>query len=168
VPVLTARPVDIPVNDQMRLLAGFAMQPVVAAAVGFVSFPAIDLSGRAIGLYAGVPANSLDAAISIAAGAAMVAFVITLVVAVPAVIVGVRRGMLTRNRVLLAGMILGNLPLALIAVLATANGDLASGVGLGAAIRAFITGSLFGLAGASVFWAIAKSACGPPRSSSPH
>jgi hypothetical protein len=163
--IRTARPVDIPVNDQMRLLAGFAVQPVVAAAVGFMSFPAIDLSGRAIGLYVGVPANKLDAAISIAAGAAMVAF-FTVFVAVPAVIFGVRRGMLTRNRVLLAGVILGNLPLALIAVLATANGSLASGVGPAAAIRAFIIGSLFGLAGAAVFWAIARSACAPPSRSS--
>lgn len=147
-------------------MAGFAIQPVVAAAAGFLLFPLFERNAYI--LYGPHQTDRLQAAISIAAGAAMVAIPVTLL-AVPIVIFGVRRGIVTWNRVLLAGVILGNLPLALIAVLATAHGDLASGVGLGAAVRAFTIGSLFGIAGAAVFWAIARSACAPlSRSSSPH
>jgi hypothetical protein len=59
--------------DEVKLFAGLAVQPFLAAGVAFVSFPLVllDRSGRT--LAGGFPSNPTDAAISVALGVGVVA-----------------------------------------------------------------------------------------------
>ena len=152
-----------PAQD-MRLLVAFAVQPFVAAAMGFVTYPLLDYTNRL--LDRGVAREPMQAALSIALGAALAAFFVTLCAAVPAAAWFLKRGPLTLRQTLLSGILLGNLPLTLIALLAGISGSMNSFTLLDA-VRALCFGSLFGLAGAAAFWAISRHAfCLTSRSSS--
>jgi len=141
------------VTSQPRLLLGLAVQPVVAAVLGFLSFPLIDFSGRL--LEPGFPVDRLDAGMAMAFGLAIAATLLTLFGALPAVAWCLSRGPLTRTQTLLAGAILGNVPFAVIVPLAYAHESsrLATFWPVGA-LRALVFGTFFGLAGAAVFWMI--------------
>jgi hypothetical protein len=145
--------------QEVRLFAGLAVQPFVAAAVGFMMFPLIEWSNSA--LRRGTSGDLVDGAVAVAAGAGLAAFFVTLLGALPIVVWRMRRGPLTLRQVLLGGALLGNLPFAVIVPLAAAAGG--SGAGwfwpLGA-IRALAVGAVFGMAGAAVFWAIAVRGTG--------
>lgn len=132
--------------QEMRLFLGLFVQPFVAAGLAFVAFPVVEHTGRA--LHGRISVDPLDAAASLAAGVAIVAFLVTLCGAVPAVLWLVRRGPLTLKTVLLSGLVLGNAPVLIGAVLA--------GFGSGAfgAIRAIVFGSYLGFGSAFVFWVV--------------
>ena len=136
----------------MRLFIGLAVQPFAAAGLGFLSFPLVDLSNRALGR--GVPSDPIDGAISFAAGIALVALIITVGGALPAVAWYLKHGPLTLKRILLSGTALGNVPFAILVPLA-GGGSSATWWGPAAAVRALAAGTFFGLAGALLFWAIA-------------
>ena len=149
---------------ELRLFAGFVVQPFVAAALGFLCFPLVELSGRA--LYGGTTDDATRAAVSFAAGVGIVAFFVTLCGALPAVLWCLKRGRLTLKHVLLGAVGLGNVPFAIIVPLASATTSAPSGPGWfwpAGAIRALVAGSLFGLVGGAVFWAISVRGTGASR-----
>ena len=135
----------------MRLFIGLAVQPFAAGGLGFLSSPLVHLSNHALGR--GVPSDPIDAAIAFAAGIAFVALVITVGGALPAVTWYVKHGPLTLKRVLLSGAALGNVPFAILVPLA-GGGSSSTWWGPAAAVWALAVGTFFGLAGASLFWAI--------------
>jgi hypothetical protein len=150
----------------MRVLVGFAIQPFVAACAAFVLFPAVDLMGRA--LHAGRLGNPVGAAVSLAAGAGLVAVFVTILGALPAFAWLLRRGPITRTKVLAGGALLGNAPLIVVFILALASKaalgepidlDLASGM-IGS-IRAVGLGSGIGTVSAGVFWLVIRRSIGP-------
>ena len=104
---------------ELRLFAGFVVQPFVAAGLGFLCFPLVERSGRA--LYGGTTDDATRAAVSFAAGVGIVAFFVTLCGAVPAVLWCLKRGRLTLKHVLLGAVGLGNVPFAIIVPLASAT-----------------------------------------------
>jgi hypothetical protein len=137
-----------------RLVLGLAVQPVVAAVLGFVSFPVLEYAERT--LHGGSSVDSLDAAIAVALGSAIVAGIVTLVGAFPVVAWRLNRGPFTLSEVLWWGVALGNLPLILIATLATISGNTQPGSSSPPVVlRGLVAGSVFGLAGAGVFWFVA-------------
>jgi hypothetical protein len=147
---------ELSAAQEMRLFTGFVVQPFAAAVLGFIAFPLIDISGRA--LYDGrAPTDPMDAAISIALGAGFAAFFVTLCGAFPVVVWLLKRGPLTLKQVLWGGAILGNVPLAIIVPLAaiarSPDAD-ASWFGPIAMVRAVSVGAIFGIAGATSFWAV--------------
>jgi hypothetical protein len=155
------RPRRLSPVGQLRLVAAFALQPVVVAALSFVVFPLVDYSGRA--LYEGTPSHPVGAALSFAIGAGLVAFVVT-VGAVPIVSWLLSRGPLSANQVIIGGAVLGNVPFALtvmaIVVTQAVRGTMPSDVGhlwygVAGAIRAVALGSFLGTASAAVFWGVA-------------
>jgi hypothetical protein len=122
--------------------------------LGFVIFPIVDYTDRA--LHGGAPTNALDAATAFAFGSAIAAGIITLVFAFPILAWRLNRGPFTLREVLWWGIGLGNLPLAIIAILSALNsGPPSSPSGSIIALRAMVAGSVFGLTGAATFWAIA-------------
>ena len=154
------------VAQEMRLFAGFVVQPFAAAILGFTTFPLIDLSGRA--LYGGVATDPMAAAVSIALGAGFAAFFVTLCGAFPVVVWLLKRGPLTLKQILWGGVILGNVPFAIIVPLAAITSSTDAGAtwfGPIAMVRALAAGAMFGLAGATLFWAISIRGTAMERSS---
>jgi hypothetical protein len=133
-------------QDEMRLFLGFLAQPFVAAALAFVTFPLVDLSGRAI--YGGAPADPMDAAVALAFGTGVAALIVTLLGAWPAAMWVIKRRAVTLKESLRFGLLLANIPVVLM-TLATGGG-----YGLAGFARAVLFASLLGLSGAAVFWAI--------------
>lgn len=136
--------------QERRILAGLAVQPFVAAGVGFATTPLIEAVNRAT--VGGRSSDLLDVAASIAAGGALTAFFVTILVAAPAVAWCLHRGPLTVAQVLWGGVAIGSVPVLLIGVLGAA-GSGRGGDALGG-LLALATGAWFGLAGAFVFWLI--------------
>jgi hypothetical protein len=152
----------------MRLFAGFVVQPFAAAVLGFTVFPLIELSGRAIN--GGASADPMGAAISIGLGAGVAAFFVTVGGAFPAVVWFLKRGPLTLKHILWGGVVLGNLPFAVIVPPAamTRHAEAgATGFGPLAAMRALAAGAIFGLAGAALFWVISIRGTEMERPSAP-
>ena len=79
----------------------------------------------------------------------------TLLGAFPIVAWRSNRGPFTLTEVLWWGVALGNAPLAIIAVLAALNGAPSNSPGSPETLRGLIAGSVFGFAGAAVFWVVA-------------
>jgi hypothetical protein len=131
----------------MRLLGGLVVQPALAGGVAFVSFPLLllDRSGRT--LAGGFPADPIDAAVSVALGAGIVAFFVTLVGVLPVALWIVRRRRLTFMAALLFGLGFGNLPVVLGTVLIGSYGP-------SSLLRGVAFASLIGLTGAAAFWVI--------------
>ena len=129
---------DVPV---LRIIAGFAIQPVVAALIGYLVFPMV---AAARGLSQPYPSG---AAVSIAAGAVIVAMC-TLVVAVPLFAWRVSRGRISFAETLAWGGVLATVPL--LGLLAASGEATSHNV-----IRTFFPGVIFGLVGSAAFWLIA-------------
>ena len=147
----------------MRVLVGLVMQPLVAAAAAFLLFPALEYTGRAVDYTDRVGGvhhvrYSSGGAASVAFGAALAAVFVVVFGALPAIGWISRRRPITLAASLIAGAVLGNLPVACILLLATVNG----GVGwenwpppvLGL-VRPIAFGTAVGLACGAAFWGIA-------------
>jgi hypothetical protein len=132
----------------VRVFAGLALQPFLASAVAFVAFPLLllDRSGRT--LAGSFPGDVADAAWSVAIGAGMLAFFVTLLVAAPTAVWLTKRKLVSLWDALLCGFGFGNLPF----VLGTVLGG---SYGVAGFVRGMAFSSLLGLIGAAVFWAIA-------------
>lgn len=122
--------------EEMRILVGVAVQPFVAAAVGFLAFPVLMRDGHA------------DAAASVAAGAGLAALIVTLVGALPAALWLMKRRRALLPEALALGVAFGNAPFLIGALMAGVSGVL--GV-----LRGVAFSSLLGIAGAAVFWWVA-------------
>jgi hypothetical protein len=138
--------------EEMRLCLGFIVQPFVAGVVAFVAFPLLIL-GRA--------GDGIDdpgrAAISVGLGTFMFATGVTLVVVAPTAIWVVKRQVLTFKRALLFGFAIGNLPVVIGGVIAALQRILLSSSRPAepwGAVGPAVLGSLIGVTGAAVFWAI--------------
>lgn len=134
--------------QELKLLAGLAVQPFLAAAVAFVSFPLvlIDRTGRT--LAGGFTSDPTDAAISVALGVGVVALFVTIVGVFPTAVWVVKRHSLTLTQALLFGLGFANLPLVLGIVLTRA------GYGPAGVLRGVAFASLIGLTGSAAFWVI--------------
>jgi hypothetical protein len=115
-------------------------------------------------LFEGRPFDPVDAAVSLAIGVGIIALVVTLVGAVPAVVWMIGRGPLSLRKLLLLGAALGNAPFAIIVVSiivahlvsGTLSGDVGRlWYGLAGTVRAIALGLLCGVGSAAVFWAVA-------------
>ncbi len=93
------------------MLAGFVVAPVVATAIALVAYQIFfDL-----GLFpSGASIDSMDHAASLGTGTGILAVLMTVFVAVPAVLVIRERHFLSLRRLLLLGAAVGNVPLTLI------------------------------------------------------
>ena len=142
----TNPPRTLTAAEEMRLAAGFIVQPFVAGVVAFVGFPLL-LFGRDVG-FDPDPARG---AISVALGTFLFAIGVTLVVAVPAAIRVVKRRAVTFRRALLYGLAIGNLPVAIGGVLSGIQRILLSSsvpANPSAAVGTVLFASLVGAAGA--------------------
>ena len=147
-------------RHELRVLFGLLAQPFVAASMAFVLFPALDYTARATGLYSGRVSD--DAAASVAFGAALAAVFVVVFGALPALGWVSRRGPITLRASVIAGALLGNLPAAVILVLAAMHGGGTRSSGASSALillRAAAFGSWVGAVCGAVFWASA----GAPR-----
>jgi len=161
------KPVDIgsarPLSrvDELRVLAGFAVQPFVAALVAFITFQLTEFTGRL--LYGQRSFDPLDSATAFAIGVGIVAIGVTVFGALPVLTWKLKHGPLTRRQVFVSGALLGNLPSALIVcglvidqLRRDASPDLgALTYGLPGLIRVITFGSFIGITSAAVFWWLA-------------
>ena len=134
----------------MRLFAGFVVQPFAAAILGFIAFPLIDLTLEG----GGATDDPIRAAISIGLGAGLAALLVTVFGAFPAVVWFLKRGPLTLKQILWGGVILGNLPFAVIVSLAIVTNNVSAGASWLGLFRSLAFGASFGVVGAALFWAI--------------
>ena len=143
-----------------RLLAAFAVLPIVDAFAALVAFPLVWALGDDGPSYAARP----GAAMAIATLAGILGLLVTLCGALPVVTWLMRRGPVRFNQLLLAGLVLGNAPFAafLAMVLPFALIHLASGTLwdrmlpladlVAGTVRALTIGSAMGVLSAAVFW----------------
>lgn len=140
-------------NEQRVVLAFFA-QPVVVALLAFALFPVIEYTGRS--LDGGRSVDMLDAAVAVAAGAGLAAVFVVAFCAAPLYARFSRQGPITQTKTLLSGVLLGNVPGAIIVTLqALVGADRRGTVGLAEALRAVLIPSLVGALAALVFWHMA-------------
>lgn len=130
----------------LRMFAGLAVQPFVAAALGFIVAPYLDWVSTPPGVRGG--SDPIEVAVSIAAGAALVAFFAVVLVVAWVLMWLTDRGPLTRAQVLLWGVGIGNLPGLLLLALVHRFGSFFQ------MVRLPLLGSLFGLVCSYVFWVI--------------
>ncbi len=130
-------------SEQLRLLAGLAAQPFLAAAVAFVFFPLL-LVRRSGQILAG----GTDAAVSMAFGVGLVVLILTASLGLPVSLWLMKRGPVTLTRSLLIGLMLADLPILLGYVFTGTYGATAT-------LRGFTFASLIGLTGAAALWLIA-------------
>jgi hypothetical protein len=145
-------------KDEMRVLTGLVVQPLVAALAAFFLFPLLDYTNRAIGLYSG-HFDYIQAARSLAFGAGLAAVFVTLLGALPA-IAWLSNRPVTMSTTLAAGAILGNAPAAILLFLVAVHGDDTPSMydalyGLAGWLRTIAFGTLIGLVCATSFWWIA-------------
>lgn len=146
---------------ELRVLLGLAVQPFVTALLAFAIFPVVEYTGRL--LYGGSPSDSVDAAISFAAGVGIVGLVLTIFGALPSLAWLLKRGPVTRRQALISGALLGNVPgVIIVGALAFRRVSQSAIPGLSeltygpaGAVRAIAIGSFLGVASASVFWWLA-------------
>jgi hypothetical protein len=159
---------------ELRLVIGFALVPPAAAAVMFILYLALWHSG--VRVFEGAPIDPVDSAASLAMGVGIIAVVVTVYGAVPAVTWLIRRGPLPLGKVLLLGAALGNVPFVLIvvAILVThlLRGTLTTGVaglwyGMYGTVRAIVLGLVLGTIPAAIFWVVAIRGTESERASSP-
>jgi hypothetical protein len=134
----------------MRILAGLALQPVVASGVAFLLFPLLllDRNGQSFG--GGRPGSVVDSAASVAFAVGLVSLPVVLIGVLPALLWFVHRDALTCSRALISGVVFGNIPILIGFVLARSYGPVE-------AARTVLYASAIGLAGAAVFWLIVSS-----------
>lgn len=139
---------ELDLSEQRRLLAGVVAQPFVVALLAFFVSPFIMVEGG----DAGYSLDATDAALSIAAGAGLLAGLISLVVVLPVATWMMKREQLTLARVLKCGLALGLLPY-LLAVIASRGVSAATGL-----LGGLVLSSVLGLGGAVAFWLIVGKA----------
>ena len=135
-------------SEEMRMIAGLAVQPFLAGALAFLLFPLLllDRSGRT--LAGGIVDDITSAALSVAIATALVAFFVTLLVALPTAVWLAKRKRVPLSEALLFGVGFGNLPF-------VAGTILAGSYGVGGFVRGVAFSSLLGVIGAAAFWTIA-------------
>jgi hypothetical protein len=136
------------VPEEMRLFAGLVVQPFIAGGLAFFLFPLLWLDSNGRSLAGGSPTDAVAAAESVAIGAGLLAFVITLVAALPTAVWLTKRKFISFAEALLWGLGFGNTPMAIGTVLAGTYG--VAGV-----VRGVAFSSVLSIAGAAMFWAIA-------------
>ena len=149
-------------GQESRLLHGLVVQPFVAAALAFALFPLVDYTGRLV-YGGGRPADPIETAMGFGVMTGVVASFVTGFVAYPTLHWLLKRGPLTLAQTLIGGVVLGNVPGALIVLLLAAR-HLSREVtptlenttyGAVGAIRIVMLGSILGLVCALVFWGLA-------------
>jgi len=148
-------------RHEMRVLAGFVAQPIVALLFGFVTFPIVEVTGRPF--YGGYTPDKMVGAVAFGLGTAFLGLMIAIFVALPLFVWLRRRGPITRTKTFVSGALLGNLPMITILVIAalrsatdgTEFSPVALTYGTLGAIRAIAFGTAAGLTCAAVFWWIA-------------
>ena len=153
-------------EQEMRVFGGLLAQPLVAAVAAFVLFPALEYIAEAAGASGGRALDPLRAAVSVAFGAAIASVFVVVFGALPAIAWVASRRPLTLGISLAAGAVLGNMPAAIIFLLASLNHAWANGNAPGplALLRPIAFGSSVGTVCGAAFWAIA----GAKRTSSAH
>jgi hypothetical protein len=143
----------------LRLILGFAVLPPAMGLVMFLT--CLVLWGVGAWVFDGRP--SFEVAIGIGFAVSVIAALVTVFGAVPAVMWLIRRRNLSLRTLLLAGMALGNAPLSIIVagilMRQAVRGNLlsdAEGLWFGwyVAIRSIFLGLWFGIAAAVVLWAV--------------
>jgi hypothetical protein len=124
------------------MFTGLAVQPFVAAGLAYLVAPLIEWS-QASARRGG--SDPTEVAVSLAAGAGLVAFFAVMLAAVPILLWRTDRGPLSRAQVLWWGVAVGNLPGLLGLILVGGVLDV---------VRLVALGSLFGLVCSFVFWVI--------------
>ena len=145
-----------------RLLVAFVILPPLDAVLGCVVFPLLWWLGvRTPGL-----ADPLVAARAFVPVAAFIGLTVTVAGAMPVVFTLIRRGPISLRQALLAGLALGNAPLAVIAyaTILLAFGHVATGTIsehlvpvselVAGALRLIAIGSAYGVITAVVFWVV--------------
>jgi hypothetical protein len=141
----------------MRWFAGVAIQPFLASACAFFMFPVLLLDEHGETLAGGRPADSTEAALSVALVTGVLALFVGFAGAITAAAWRTRRGFVPLGEALLFGLGFGNLPFVMLAVAAGGT------YGVDGLLRGVAFSSMLGLTGATVFWAIALRR---PRSTS--
>ena len=136
------------VPEEMRLFAGLIVQPFIAGCLAFLLFPLLFLDSNGHALAGGLPSDVMGAARSVAIGAGIVAFVVTIAAALPIAVSLKKRGLISLGEALLWGLGLGNVPMVLGAMLAGTYG-------VQGLIRGVAFSSLLGVGCAAIFWMIA-------------
>jgi hypothetical protein len=147
-------------DREKQMLVGLTVQPFVAAAVGLVLFRVVNDSGGPVGVDS---LTDFEAALAFGVLCGAAASFVTGLVGYPGLVWVLKRRNLTRQQTLIGGLLLGNIPGALM-VLALAARHLSRGVtptldnltyGLDGALRLISYGTVIGVAGAAVFWWVA-------------
>jgi hypothetical protein len=157
-----------------RVLTAFAILPILQALVAFVAFPLVWRLGDH---GASQPVDWGEAAREFAIVTGLLGIFVTVAGAVPVVYWLMRWRRVSLARLLLAGLILGNVPFALylvVLILPATISHLAMGTLsqhlvpvsalLAGALRVILIGSIFGVISAAAFWlmAILGTDAGPP------
>jgi hypothetical protein len=142
----------------LRMVAGFVVVPPTAALIALATYDVLWHLGW---LSEGAPIDSVDAAASLGTGVAILAVVVTVFGAIPAVVWLNRRRPLSLSSLLVLGAALGNVPfvfiVAGIVAAHVASGTLSDDVGrywygfAGAMVRTTM-GLICGMGSAAVFW----------------
>ena len=142
-PVRTLQP-----PEEMKVFVAVAVQPLLAAALGFVAFPILLLDRSGHTLAGGSPANVADSAASVAVAVGLVALAVALFGGLPTALWLAKRRRIPVLEAIAFGLGFGNLPFLLGALMAGTYG-------VAGFIRGVAFSSLLGVAGAAVFWCIA-------------
>jgi hypothetical protein len=133
-------------REGLRILAGIAIQPFLAAIVVFVGIRVLGLDPSGATLDGS--SDATDVGISVAIAAGLVAVLVSLVAALPTAIWLARRRAVSFAEAVRFGLIFGNLPF-------VAGTMMAGSYGIDGFIRGVALFSLAGSSGAAAFWAIA-------------
>jgi flagellar biogenesis protein FliO len=143
---MTPRPRTLSLREEMRIFLGLLIQPIVAAVLGFITFPLLEWSHPLLQSDVSV-SGSIQPAIAEGIAVSMAASLVTLLAAFPAAVWVLKRYQFTLGRAVMSGLVLGNLIPAIAIVLCASYGLL----GL---VRLIVFGSLLGVAGAVAFWMV--------------
>ena len=132
-------------KDEMRVLAGLVVQPVVAGFAAYFLFPFLD--------------DRIEGALPVAMAAGLSAVFVTLLGALPA-IAWFSRAPVTLSKTLTAGAVLGNSPVAVLMLLIalhpnSSSTDSGAADSMFAAFPVIAFGTAIGLICAAAFWWIA-------------
>jgi MFS family permease len=146
-------------STSLRMLGGFVAVPPALGILGFFGFGLLESGGLLP--YSGRLTNPTGAATGIGLVVSVLAFLMTVGGALPVVLHLSERGPLERKRLLVAGALLGNVPLALIIVGVTlvnlAAGTPERGRELYEIVPNLVrvlVGTFLGVSGAVIFWHI--------------
>jgi hypothetical protein len=145
----------------LRNVAGFALVPPSAAIIAVPLYAVIYAAGL---LPRGAPIDSLDSALGLGTGVAFLAVIVTVFCAIPAVNWINDHGLLSPQRLLTIGAVLGNVPF-LVIVLVIGIVQVVRGnpfadagqywYGLGGAAVRLAMGTIVGVGSAVIFWIVA-------------